>query len=106
MLFLFKDQTPPVIWKIGTSAVALYKDILQAGTESRHCIRLMIVGPYGVGKTCLMRRLLKKKIKDVTSTNGIDIMVFKCKVRLRDGTWIFSDGKYIYIFMKKKYIQV
>ncbi|CAC5401747.1 unnamed protein product [Mytilus coruscus] len=85
------DQTPPVIWKMGKSAGALYKDILQAGTESRHCIRLMIVGPFGVGKTCLMRRLLKKGIKDVISTNGINIMVLRCKVRLSDGTWIFSD---------------
>ncbi|XP_052084796.1 uncharacterized protein LOC127721991 [Mytilus californianus] len=93
-LFMFSqeaDQTPPVIWKIGKSAGALYKDILQAGTESRHCIRLMIVGPFGVGKTCLMRRLLKKDIRDVKSTNGINIMVLKCKVRLSDGTWIFSD---------------
>ncbi|VDI50650.1 Hypothetical predicted protein, partial [Mytilus galloprovincialis] len=84
-------QIPPVIWKMGKSAGALYKDILQAGTESRHCIRLMIVGPFGVGKTCLMRRLLKKGINDVKSTNGINIMVLRCKVRLSDETWIFSD---------------
>ncbi|XP_076080106.1 uncharacterized protein LOC143050885 [Mytilus galloprovincialis] len=85
------DQTPPVIWKMGKSAGDLYKDILQGGTEARHCIRIMIVGPFGVGKTCLMRRLLKKDIKDVVSTNGINIMVLRCKVRLSDRTWIISD---------------
>jgi GTPase SAR1 family protein len=32
----------------------------------------MIVGENGVGKTCLMRRLLGEDIDDVTSTDGID----------------------------------
>lgn len=79
------------MWK---KAGSLYKDILQGGMESRHCIRLMVVGPFGVGKTCLVRRLLKKNIKGVVSTDGINIMVQRCKIRLSDRTWIFSDGNW------------
>jgi GTPase SAR1 family protein len=52
----------------------------------------MIVGENGVGKTCLMRRLLGKDIDDVTSTDGIDVVIRKCKIRLSDGKWILNEG--------------
>jgi GTPase SAR1 family protein len=61
----------------------------------------MIVGENGVGKTCLMRRLLGEDIDDVTSTDGIDIVIRKCKIRLSDGKWIVNEGIYqvqLYIF--------
>ena len=67
-------------------------EILKSGTERRYIIRIMIVGPFGVGKTCLLRRLLKKDIHDAISTNGIDIS--RCKVQLNNGRWIFDDGMY------------
>lgn len=70
-----------------------YRDVLRSGVEKRYVIRLPIVGPFGVGKTCLTRRLLRKEISDVTSTNGIEIMTQKCKACLTDDTWIFSNGK-------------
>lgn len=77
---------------MGKEAESQYREVLQMGVEKRHVIRLPIVGPYGVGKTCLTRRLLRKEISDVASTNGIEIMTQKCKVCLTDDTWIFSNG--------------
>ncbi|XP_063409167.1 uncharacterized protein LOC134692638 [Mytilus trossulus] len=47
----------------------------------------MIVGKESVGKTCLMRRLLKDDISEVTSTDGVDIVVRRCKINISDGTW-------------------
>ncbi|XP_071121311.1 uncharacterized protein [Mytilus edulis] len=85
------DQIPLTIWKMGKEAESQYREVLQTGVEKRHVIRLPIVGPYGVGKTCLTRRLLRKEISDVASTNGIEIMTQKCKVCLTDDTWIFSN---------------
>ena len=96
-----KDDIPPIIWKMGQNAGHLYKEILLSGVEKRHVIRIMIVGPFGVGKTCLMRRLLKKDLKGVTSTDGINIMIMRCKVRLKDGTWMFSEGMaYCYYYKR------
>ncbi|XP_052067016.1 uncharacterized protein LOC127706426 isoform X2 [Mytilus californianus] len=76
---------------MGKAAEKQYREVLQSGVENRYMIRLPVVGPFGVGKTCLTRKLLRKKISDVTSTNGIDIMTQKCKVCLTDDTWIFSQ---------------
>jgi GTPase SAR1 family protein len=79
----------------------MYLEIIKSGTERRYYIRLMIVGENGVGKTCLMRRLLGEDIDDVTSTDGIDIVIRKCKIRLSDGKWIVNEGIYqvqLYIF--------
>ncbi|XP_076115645.1 uncharacterized protein LOC143083262 [Mytilus galloprovincialis] len=85
------DQIPLTIWKMGKEVENQYRDVLRSGVEKRYVIRLPIVGPFSVGKTCLTRRLLRKEISDVTSTNGIEIMTQKCKVCLTDDTWIFSN---------------
>ncbi|XP_052081793.1 uncharacterized protein LOC127719609 [Mytilus californianus] len=63
------------------------------GTMKRRHIRIMIVGKYSAGKTCLMRRLLNEEINDVISTDGINVEVRRCKVRISDGQWIFSEEK-------------
>jgi hypothetical protein len=39
-----------------------------------------------------MRRLLEEDIDDVTSTDGIDVVIRKCKIRLSDGKWILNEG--------------
>ncbi|CAC5377214.1 unnamed protein product [Mytilus coruscus] len=59
-------------------------------TENRYFVRIMIVGKESTGKTCLLRRLLKKSISGVTSTDGVDIVVRKCKINIKDGTWIIG----------------
>lgn len=68
-----------------------YLRILKDGKERRYFIKIFILGKKGVGKTSLMRRLLREEINDVQSTDGIDI-VKRCKVRVHDGKWIFCKG--------------
>lgn len=58
--------------------------------EKRYYVRIMIVGKESVGKTCLVRRLLKESIDDVTSTDGIDITVHQCKIDIDDGKWMID----------------
>ena len=74
----------------------LYRQTLAEGKEAVHNIRVMVVGHYGVGKTTLTRRLLRKKV-DITardSTDGIDVHVRKCKVSLDDYQWtMLKKGK-------------
>ncbi|VDI59317.1 Hypothetical predicted protein [Mytilus galloprovincialis] len=41
-----------------------------------------------------MRRLLKESIQGVESTDGINIDVAKCKIRIRDGKWIYKPIEY------------
>ncbi|CAG2254571.1 unnamed protein product [Mytilus edulis] len=58
--------------------------------EKRYFVRVMIVGKESTGKTCLLRRLLKEDISDVTSTDGVDIVVRRCKINVQDGKWIIG----------------
>ncbi|XP_063448527.1 uncharacterized protein LOC134728058 [Mytilus trossulus] len=67
---------------------------INKGEEIYPHIRLVIIGENGVGKTCLMRRLLKQSIEGVESTDGINIDVANCKIRLRDGKWIYKPIEY------------
>lgn len=67
------------------------KDI-RSGEERHRHIRVAIIGEKGVGKTCLLRRLLKQSIEGVQSTDGVNIEVSKCKIRLRDGKWESYKG--------------
>ncbi|XP_063408958.1 uncharacterized protein LOC134692437 [Mytilus trossulus] len=68
------------------------KDI-SSGTERHRHIRVAIIGEKGVGKTCLLRRLLKQSIEGVQSTDGVNIEISKCKIRLRDGKWESCKAK-------------
>lgn len=68
-----------------------YKQLLLSSeTEKRYFVRIMIVGKESVGKTCLLRRLLKEDISDVTSTDGVDIVVRRCKINIEDGKWMIG----------------
>lgn len=69
-----------------------YLQILKDGTETRYVIKIFILGKKGVGKTSLMRRLLREGTDDVKSTEGIDI-VKRCRIRVRDGLWKSCTGK-------------
>lgn len=64
----------------------------KSGTARRYYVRVMIIGENSVGKTCLLRRLLHEQIKDVDSTDGIDIQRRKCQINMHSGEWIFSSG--------------
>ncbi|XP_071147184.1 uncharacterized protein [Mytilus edulis] len=65
----------------------LNKHVQSSETEKRYFVRIMIVGKGQAGKTCLLRRLLKEDISNVTSTDGVDINVHRCKINIKDGTW-------------------
>ncbi|XP_052097388.1 uncharacterized protein LOC127732395 isoform X2 [Mytilus californianus] len=65
-----------------------YIKLLQGSkTENRYFVRIMIVGKESAGKTCLLRRLLKEGISDVSSTDGVDIVVRRCKINIENGKW-------------------
>lgn len=60
--------------------------------EKRYFVRIMIVGKETVGKTSLVRRLLKEEnIDDVNSTDGLDIVVHRCKININDGKWMIGN---------------
>ncbi|XP_053385806.1 uncharacterized protein LOC123538183 [Mercenaria mercenaria] len=63
----------------GPYAYSLYKKALEAGIEDDSSIRVNVVGNFGQGKTCLVRRLIRSGIDGTKSTNGIDIVHYKCK---------------------------
>ncbi|XP_053375425.1 uncharacterized protein LOC128547271 [Mercenaria mercenaria] len=44
----------------------------------------MVIGCYGQGKTSLVRRLVQQPLKDVMTTNGIEVQRCKCS---KDGAW-------------------
>lgn len=72
------------------------EEFLRASKSSirkRHTIRVMIVGGKTVGKTCLLRRLMNKKIDDVRSTDGINIERKKCQIDIETGEWHFRTRK-------------
>ncbi|XP_063448291.1 uncharacterized protein LOC134727830 [Mytilus trossulus] len=61
--------------------------------EKRYFVKLMIVGKDGAGKSSLLRRLLKEDTENVESTDGIDIVVRRCKINTETGEWaIYKNG--------------
>ncbi|XP_076083620.1 uncharacterized protein LOC143054482 [Mytilus galloprovincialis] len=92
-------------------SVPLYLKLLKSGSEKKRDIRLVIVGKKGAGKTSLVNRLFKEGKKDggltslfkrlfgrnnadVTSTNGLEIHVIKCKAKFGDSIWNKLEGNY------------
>ncbi|XP_053375849.1 uncharacterized protein LOC123534657 [Mercenaria mercenaria] len=73
-------------------ALDLYERALRDGKEKDRSIRVNIVGNYRQGKTSLMRRLLGQKVTDVLSTDGIDVIHYKC-LRKTDGKFSFKAVK-------------
>lgn len=61
-------------------------------TAQRYFVRIMIVGKESVGKTSLLRRLLKDSTAGVSSTDGVDIVVNRCKINIEDGKWTIGKG--------------
>ncbi|CAC5400144.1 unnamed protein product [Mytilus coruscus] len=86
----FIDKTQPNIKILNPEEKQTILESINKGEEIYPHIRLVIIGENGVGKTCLMRRLLKQSIEGVESTDGISIDVANCKIRIRDGKWIYK----------------
>ena len=72
-----------------SKSIELYKKVLEEGKEKDYNIRLMVVGPFGVGKTSFTKRLLRQNvdISERNSTDGIDVHVRRCKVSLETSAW-------------------
>ena len=78
-------------------AKSMFCRILRYGVEENYHIRVMLVGNEGVGKSTLLRRLLRKpvKIKKYNSTNGIDVHIHSCDVDIETGAWCFDETREI-----------
>ncbi|KAL3854599.1 hypothetical protein ACJMK2_013863 [Sinanodonta woodiana] len=74
-------------------SIEIYRKALSNGKEKVYNIRIMVVGPYDVGKTTLTKRLLEKDVNicDRQSTEGIDIQTECFKVSLATGEWITQE---------------
>ncbi|CAG2225272.1 unnamed protein product [Mytilus edulis] len=71
-----------------------YIDLMQnSETQKRYFVKIMIVGKQSVGKTCLLRNLLKEDIKDVSSTDGIHIVIHRSKINIENGKWIIEKDR-------------
>ncbi|XP_060581954.1 uncharacterized protein LOC132738467 [Ruditapes philippinarum] len=78
---------PDDLANLDPADIQLYKKLLQEGWVDTYNIRLMFVGLFGAGKTSTARRIMGKEIDDVTSTDGIDVYIGKCKVDLSNDQW-------------------
>ena len=61
---------------------------MKDGTEKDQSIRVNVVGNFRQGKTSLTKRLLGKRMRDIKSTNGIEIGRYVCERT--------QSGKYTY----------
>ena len=70
-----------------------FSNILKLGVEQNYHIRTMLVGNDGVGKSTLLKRLLKLpvKINKYDSTNGIDVHIHSCDVDIETGAWFVNE---------------
>lgn len=99
--FFPASRLPLEILRMDNRSIELYKKALEDGNEKDYNIRLMVVGPYGVGKTTFTKRLLGQDV-DITerhSTDGIDVHVRQCKISLKTSQWIVepTGNNHIYL---------
>ncbi|KAL3854523.1 hypothetical protein ACJMK2_013788, partial [Sinanodonta woodiana] len=90
----YPDQIiPSEVLNMDPRYIEMYRKALRNGKEKVFNIRIMVVGPYDVGKTTLTKRLLGKDVNicDRQSTEGIDIQTECCKVSLSTGEWITQE---------------
>ena len=85
-----RSKLPAEILRMDSRSIELYKKALEEGKEKDYSIRIMVTGPYGVGKSTFTKRLLCQdvNINERNSTDGIDVHVKKCKVSLETSQWI------------------
>ncbi|XP_053375702.1 ras-related protein RabC-like [Mercenaria mercenaria] len=75
----FQGVPVPDELKLDPYTLDLYEKALKDGVEKDRNIRINVVGNYRQGKTSLTKRLLGQKLRDITSTNGINIEHFTCQ---------------------------
>ncbi|XP_052093481.1 uncharacterized protein LOC127729668 isoform X1 [Mytilus californianus] len=85
-------EMPDAVKKMSMHDRSMFLKAAKTGIAVRYYIRIMIVGENGVGKTCLLRRLLNEDIQNVESTDGINIQVRRCKIDLQTKEWTIASG--------------
>ena len=83
------------IWQLGYPAVGQFYAALKKGGVVNKQIRCMFVGHYGVGKTTLVKSLLRENNKDTKSTDGIEVHVRMCYFNNTKKTWHVQGMLYI-----------
>ena len=85
-------NTPQIDLKFSLENSTFCK-VLRYGVEKNYHIRVMLVGNEGVGKSTLLKRLLKLpvKINKYDSTNGIDVHVHSCDIDIETGAWCVNE---------------
>ena len=88
------SKLPAEILHMDNRSVELYKKALEEGVEKDFSIRIMVTGPYGVGKSTFTKRLLCQDvdINERKSTDGIHVHVNKCKVSLETTQWTLDHA--------------
>ena len=94
------DKLPTEIKQLGKQAMLRYLKALRSGGYVNNLIRCMFVGHFGVGKTTLVRSLLKKDKRKVRSTDGIEVHIRKCFFNKDNNEW-HVQGKYKLIVLFK-----
>lgn len=90
---VLENFLPPSIKKMDESAINAYREALEEGSENYNHVRVMVVGYHGAGKSSLTKRLLREKVEDVRSTDGVEIFTKRGRFQLSDHAWIKYDGK-------------
>ncbi|XP_062578528.1 uncharacterized protein LOC134240459 isoform X2 [Saccostrea cucullata] len=91
---VLEHHLPPSIKKMDASAIKIFREALEEGQEKYHHVRVMVVGHHGAGKSSLTKRLLKEKMEEVQSTEGVEIYNKRGRFQLSDHKWIkFDDIK-------------
>lgn len=97
---IFLTEMPETIKQMSDHDREEFLKATKSGTSKRYNVRVMIVGKGQVGKTCLLRRLMKEQIDDVKSTDGLDILRSKCQINVDNGEWDLSTRKYLLIILR------
>ncbi|KAL3854591.1 hypothetical protein ACJMK2_013855 [Sinanodonta woodiana] len=93
---IYRTQYPVIpseVLNMEPGSIEIYRKALSNGKEKVYNIRIMVVGPYDVGKTTLTKRLLGKDVNicDRQSTEGICIQTECCTVSLATREWITQE---------------
>ncbi|XP_071147801.1 uncharacterized protein [Mytilus edulis] len=96
LLTALNEQTGPknCFLDFSINEIERFRQLVEKGSEQRHYVRVVVVGEQGAGKSCLVHRLLNKDIKDVVSTDCLDIQVNACGVDLDTTEWCFIKEDY------------
>lgn len=85
-------QPPPSVVSKGLPDIMSYLSQLHKGQERMYRLKLMIVGQENVGKTTLLKSLMRNKNDRQVSTDGIDIITYEFLAPVNDQGIIDGAG--------------